>query len=386
MRILHVVVDFIAGNYLGGVSKVVYELSVQQAGMGHQVTVFTPQTRQGISPVALPDGITVQTTQSMQMGTVQQCLNALVPQHDVAHGHNTFHSLNRQLARASRDNRVPLFFHVHGALDPVIVNANSRKALKKHLYIRLVERRNLNLAQGIFALTSLEKKQIRSWRIWPRIHVVPNGTRGFDAPTAAEVNEFKSRFPAIAEGQMILYLGRIDPKKGLDVLLNSFQTISAEFPRSVLALAGDREEAPPYTRQLDEQIQSLGLQNRVVWMGFLDEAKKRNALAMAQVFSHVTMSEGMPMSVLEAMAAGLPTIISPGCYMDKAIQSRAVLLADYNAPALAAQLSNLLNYPDLRAELRNNAQQHIADNHDWSVITEQINRVYEDVISKRRAS
>ena len=385
MRILHVVFDFVPGNYIGGVSKVVHELAVQQAQMGHQVTVFTPQGRpEAETAPALPTGITVQTIQSMGLKTARQCLNQLVQKHNVVHSHNTFDLLNRHVALASRDHRVPLFFHVHGALDPVIVNAYVKKAPKKHIYIRLVERRNLNLAQGVFALTSLEAKQIRSWRVSSRIHVVPNGTHSFEAPSQAEIDKFISRFPNIADKQVILYLGRIDPKKGLDVLIDAFKKISDKFPQAVLALAGNRDEVSSYTQQLDEQIQRNGLQDRIVWMGFLDETEKRNALATAQVFSHVTVSEGMPMSVLEAMAAGLPTIISPGCYMDEAVKSKAVVVASYDAQSLSQQLSNLLIHPELGEEMRENARKYIVTHHDWSVITQQINHVYEEVIARRK--
>ncbi len=384
MKIFHVVYDFTPGDYRGGIPKIVYELAVQQAKSGHQVTVFTPHVRQEFaSSTSLPDGIVVQTLQTMGNSSVLQCIKELAAQHDIVHSHNTFHLLNKYVASASRETHIPAVFNVQGALDPVVVNKGFVKSIKKHFYIRLVERKSLNSASAIFALTEQEKHQIEYWGINTPIHVVPNGIKFLESPKPENVEKFRDSYPTVRDAQVIAYVGRINPKKGIDILIDSFARIAKEFPKAILVLAGDLYEVPSYVTQLEAQIEKMGLQKRVIWTGFLNEVEKLNVFSIADVFSHVTASEGMAISVLEAMAFGVPTIVSPGCYMDDAVKQKAVLLSNYDVDSLSTQLSNLLNDPELREDLRKNGQKHIAAHHDWSVIAEQINKVYEDIIAQK---
>ncbi|RYD79468.1 MAG: glycosyltransferase [Sphingobacteriales bacterium] len=316
MKILHVVYDFTPGDFRGGIAKVVYELAFEQAQQGHEVTVFTPVVRQVPSTGLPTTNINVQTLQTLKLNNTSQAIYELTRQHDVVHSHNTFHRLNSYVAAAGRRSGTPAFFHVHGALDPVVVNTGIMKAIKKHIYIRLIERRNLNAAQGVFALTKAEEEQIRKWHVVSAVHVVPNGIKPPKSPSSADLEEFNARYLGLAGARVILYLGRINPKKGLELLIEAFGNVASKFPEAVLVLAGDRGAMPDYVHQLDTQIEKAGLQKRVIWTGFLNEFEKCKAFAMAEVFSHVTVSEGMAVAVLEAMAAGVPTIVSPGCYME----------------------------------------------------------------------
>lgn len=381
MKILHVVYDFSPGRYPGGVPKVVYELASQQVKDDHRVSIFTPQLLGGTlgatsEAITTEEGFTVYTPNSLGGMNSSACLQSLAANYDVLHSHNTYLSLNRDAVVAARRARVPICFHAHGALDPVAVNMGVLKALKKRAYIRLVERRNLNQAQCVFALTENEKRQIARWGVTSEIVVVPNGIARFIEPTSAERGSFLLRHPELSSAEIVLYLGRVNSKKAIEILIDAFGRIASKFPHTKLVIAGDKDEHLEYTRRLEARIKELALDARVVWAGFVDENEKRSLLKLATVFSHATHSEGMAISVLEAMAAKLPTVVSPGCYMNQAVADGALVCADVEAGSLAREISLLLADSGARSELARKAACYVEKHHDWKVISGEITRHY----------
>lgn len=395
MKILHVVYDFSPGRYPGGVPKVVYELASRQVKDDHRVSIFTPQLLGGTlgattatttAPITTEEGFTVYTPNSLGETTNSACLQRLAANYDVLHSHNTYLSLNRDAATAARRALVPICFHPHGALDPVAVNMGLLKSLKKRAYIRFVERRNLNQARCVFALTENEKQQIARWGVTSEIVVVPNGIARFTEPTSAARESFLLRHPELDSAELVLYLGRINSKKAIEILIDAFGRIASEFPRAKLVIAGDKDEHPEYTRALEAQVKELALRARIVWTGFVDEHEKRSLLKLATVFSHATHSEGMAMSVLEAMAAGLPTVVSPGCYMNQAVADGALVCADVEVGALAREISRLLAGAGGRSELARKAAGYVEKHHDWKIISREITRHYANAGDTRNES
>jgi poly(glycerol-phosphate) alpha-glucosyltransferase len=375
------VYDFSPDKYPGGIPKVVYELACQQVKDGHQAYIYTPQLlggQLGLSdkPFRSEEGFVVYTPQSMGGMKSTDCIRQLARESDVIHGHNTYLPLNRYTVAAGRESNVPVYFHVHGALDPEAVKMGVTKAMKKQAYIRLVERRNLNRARCVFALTQDEKRQIQGWGINSPIAVVPNGINPFIEPTEEERQRFINAHKGFDDSETILYLGRINPKKAIEVLIDAFAIISGSCRSVRLVIAGDREECPAYTRKLDVLIKSHALEERITWTGFVGEVEKRSLLAHANVFSHATYSEGMAMSILEAMSAGLPTVVSSGCYMNRAVERGAAICAEMNASSLAGILKLLLGDADLREEFGRRAKNYVRAQHNWEVISRQITEHY----------
>lgn len=403
MKILHVVYDFRLDCFRGGIAKMVYELARQQAACGHEVSVFTPSfhhpgpagkfcggaddsaalggrprgnSSEGSRVALQNNGVNIYTPQSLCDKNVTSCIAWLAHRHDVVHGHNTYLSLNRHIAAATRSTGIPIFYHVHGTLDPKVVNMGTFKPFKKRAYICLIERRNLNAARTVFALTPFEKRQLRYWGVRAPIVVMPNGIEPVAAPSAAAVGQFRRQYPQLDGARIVLFMGCIRPKKSLELLVEAFADIAPRFPNARLLIAGDQTESPPYVWQLKERIRRLHICDRVIWTGAVNEAQKRAVLDMADIFSHVSLSEGMAMAVLEAMSVGVATIVSPGCYMDVAVAAEAALLSPYNASALSERLRCLLSDEMLRHRLGCNAHRHVVTHHDWRHISRRIAACY----------
>jgi glycosyltransferase involved in cell wall biosynthesis len=396
VRILHVVYSCIPGEFRGGVPKVVYDLARAQVGLGHEVTIYTTNVN-GAQPAAVPAGFETishgvliryykaDERRWFRSTDLRKAVLASAPDHDVIHSHNTFLALNRYAAEAHGRWGTPLFYHVHGALDPLVVRRGWLKRLRKLAYIALVERANLSAADSIFALTSSEADQIRTYGVTAPISVAPNGIgpvvsglspaeEPSDPGGAAQA--FRERFGIRADQPVILYLGRIVPKKSVHVLLQAFGELHREHPAAVLVLAGNRQAQPDYTRRLDRIIAEHGLQEAVRWTGFLNEAEKGGAWAAAALFSHVSESEGMAVSVLEAMAAGLPVIVSRECYMSEAAADGSLIEIEGDAGQLRSTMESLLADAPLRRRLGEGARDYVRQNHAWPRIAQRIVQVY----------
>jgi glycosyltransferase involved in cell wall biosynthesis len=402
MRILHVVYSCVPGEFRGGVPKVVYDLARAQVGLGHEVTIYTTNIN-GAQPVAVPagsetrsDGVLIHYFGADERRWfwstgLRKALLASPPHQDVIHSHNTFLALNRYAAEAHGRWGVPLFYHVHGALDPLVVRRGWFKRLRKRAYIDLIERANLNAADGIFALTSSEADQIHTYGITTPISVTPNGIGPVrsDGPSTevppdpdGAANAFRERFEIRADQPVILYLGRIVPKKGVHLLLQAFGELHREHPAPVLVLAGARQAQPDYVRTLDGIVGDYDLREAVRWTGFLNESEKGGAWAAAALFSHVSESEGMAVSVLEAMAAGLPVIVSRECYMSDAATAGAVVEIDRDAGRLRSTIESLLADAPLRGRIGSAARDYVRRRHAWPQIARQIVQVYERALAQ----
>ncbi len=370
----------------------VYDLARAQAELGHETTVFTTDYN-GTIPAAAPPG-TETTAQGVliryfrasgprwfRSADLRRALVQAKPDYDILHSHNTFLALNRYAAEARSRWGRPLFYHVHGALDPLVVNRGGLKRLRKRVYISLIERRNLNRADGIFALTGSEVDQIRRYGVNAPIWVMPNGVWPEEMPAAADGERFRSRLGIAGDRPIILYLGRIVPKKGLHLLLHALAELQPEHPEVALVLAGDRQGDPNYVRRLERIISENNLGSAVFWADYLNEAEKRGAWAAATLFSHPSESEGMAMSVLEAMAAGLPVIVSRECYMTKAAAAGAVIEVENNVSLLCSAMASLLGDAELRRRVGDTARHFVEQYHSWPHIARQIVQVYDRALS-----
>jgi glycosyltransferase involved in cell wall biosynthesis len=189
------------------------------------------------------------------------------------------------------------------------------------------------------------------------VEVIPNGVDTvFFCPApekAADPGEVR-----------FLFAGRFQSQKNLFVLLDQFAVTARRSSRSLrLTLIGDG----PQRAELEAHAQGLGIANLVEWCGWLDKPGLRDAYQCAQVFLNPSLYEGMPNTVLEAMACGLPVIASRVIGNDEVVEHDATgLLFDLDRPDdLAAAMSELANAPARRASMGKLARQRACDNYSW---------------------
>mgnify|MGYP006276543715 CR=1 FL=1 len=370
--IRHVVYECLPGVFAGGVQKMVFELASAQRRTGADVEVWTVDApRAGSAEVF--DGLTIRYfPPDPAWGYVRS--RALIreletsPPASILHAHSTFHPLNHDVAVAARRLGRKLFFHPHGALDPALFGGWSLKSLKKRLYLRLIGIPDLDRSAGAFALTPLEARQLASLGVRCPVIVLPNGIAPLAPASSADAARFRSEHRIPSSARVILFVGRIMPKKRLEDIVAAFARLRRGRPDLFLVVAGDPAQDVAYHRSLVAEADRLGCADALRWTGFLDERAKPAAFAAADCFVHASVSEGMALAILEALAAGLPVVATRGCYMRAAAAAEALLECEQGPDALAAALGQVLADDGLARRLRENARAHARAEHDWDAL------------------
>lgn len=296
---------------------------------------------------------------------------------DLIHSHNTFLPLNVAVAQAARrGSRV--YYHAHGALDPQLLRGWGPKEVKKRLYVATLERRNYDAARAIFGLTEAECAQLQLVGAKAPIFEVGNGIVLQPAAESLAIAEFRLKHRIPHEGPVMLFVGRITHKKGLHHLVDALPQVRERFPETLLVIGGDREQDVEYVRALDQQISALGLVDAIRWVGFLDEVGKRSAFASCRLFAHPSYSEGMALAILEAMAAGLPTVVTPGCYMSAAVRARALTESAQDAGSLADAITALFADEAAAAQLGAAGRAYVEKFHTWDAVATRLGGIYRE--------
>lgn len=270
-----------------------------------------------------------------------------------------------------------MFAHCHGAIAPELIGALTPNGLKKRAYCRFIEIPNLNSARTVFALTDIEQQRIEACNVRSPIQVVPNGVVLPRATEAPDAREFRATLGMTGSDIMILFLGRINPIKQVEHIIDAF-ALTAQTDSTVhLVIAGSATTAQEYYRQLQEQAAGLPCVERVHWIGHVTEASKPGVFGAADLFVHASRSEGMSMAILEAMSYGKCVVVSPGCHMGPAAKSGALLEVPDGVAPLAAKLSSLAKAPSKRAETGARAREYVSTQHDWYSISRRMASTYE---------
>jgi len=198
----------------------------------------------------------------------------------------------------------------HGMLDPYFKRAFPAKHLKKLPFWFLNERALLRRAERVL-FTAVSERDLAT-ESFPFSHwqpaVVPLGT---DMPAVAleeAKTSFERRFPQLAAQRFLLFLGRLHPKKGCDLLLQAFAAVSATDPALHLVMAGP--DAIGWRPELEAIASRGGIADRVHWPGMLRGAEKWGAFAACEAFVLPSHQENFGIAIVEALACGRPVLLS----------------------------------------------------------------------------
>jgi glycosyltransferase involved in cell wall biosynthesis len=278
------------------------------------------------------------------------------------HVHGLWVYPNFVAGRASRRAACPLVIHPHGMLEPwALANSPWRKRAARLLF----ENANFRHARLWRALTVREADQIRKWQPGARVCVVPNGiwASEFQKPQPREV--LLEPFPSLAQKKWVLFLSRINLKKGLDILLRAWAQVRARFPDWVLTLAGPDAG---YLAPVQSLIAELRVESSVLLAGLVEGTIKEALLQHAAFFVLPSYSEGFSMALLEALASGLPCLITPHCHFDQVERSGAGLSVEPTQASVAHALSDLLEQSDAARRSMSKSARALAAQYDWSAL------------------
>ena len=245
------------------------------------------------------------------------------------------------------------------------------KRWKKVFYSALVERPLVQRATCLHALTHAEVESYREYGAANPVAVIPNGVM---LPGYTDAHAFLHQHPELEGKRLILFLGRLHPKKGLDLLLTAWSSLERIWPEAHIVIAGP--DCDGTQAQLASQIQTLGLRN-VLFTGMLTGQEKWNALAAAECFVLPSHSEGLSMGLLEAMGMGLPVIATRPCNMPEIATHKTGWQIEPDAAELATALQHFLcDAPENNRARGNRGRLLVGEQYSWARVGRSMTELY----------
>jgi len=270
--------------------------------------------------------------------------------------------------RALQGTNTPYFVYTHGMLDPWFKRHYPLKHLKKWLFWPWGDYRVLRDASAVLFTSEDERRLARQsfWLYHCREQVVKYGAS--EPPDEADVQRtaFLARFPDLAHTRNLLFLGRLHEKKGVDLFLRAFAQVRARQPHLVhnvrLVMAGPCED--DYGQRMQQLSASLGLDDVTVWTGMVSGPTKWGAFRVADAFVLPSHQENFGIAVAEALACGVPVLISNQVNIWREIEAaQAGVIDDDTVEGAMRQVQTWLAMPAAQREaMRADARACFLDN------------------------
>lgn len=334
MRILHVIPSVNPAS--GGPIEGVKQLSRVNAQHGHRLEIVSLDSPEDEWVSACP-----LLCHALGPGRLQYRYSPrLVPwlkakRHDydavIVNGIWQYNSFGTWLALHGTDT--PYLVFPHGMLDPWFKRSYPLKHLKKWCYWPWAEYRVLRDAAAVLFTCEDERQLAREsfWLYRCQEHVINYGTRRPEGDTASQKELFLQRFPSVRGKQCLLFIGRVHPKKGIDLLFRAFaqlvQVLSpAAAERLHLIMAGPNDH--DYAAELRRLAEQLRIHDRITWTGVVIGDAKWGAFHVADAFVLPSHQENFGVAVAESLACGLPVLISNKVNIWREIGSRGAGIID----------------------------------------------------------
>jgi glycosyltransferase involved in cell wall biosynthesis len=371
----------------GGPPKIIFDHTQVALRYGHQVDILSPYSP-GETPYPVPEGarlILCKRTPVISRffrevsGELYQYLKKHIHEYDIVHCHGLWHF--GTLAPFMLDSRVPKAITIHGVLDRWAYNNNN---WKKNIIDKLAQKAFLRRASLVQINNTDEREDLLRYlgEQHPNVVIIPNGVKMSDFIQLPPKGTFRQKFTIPVDKKLVLFMSRLNSKKGLDLLLPAFRDYIKDNPNAVLVLAGSDDGYEATARAFVEQ-HDLGDSIRLV--GILTGDDKKSALADADLFTLPSYSEGFSMAVLEAMAAGVPSLVSDRVGFGEAIREHeAAGLVELNPESVRAGLERMLSNDALRHQMSQNATNLLRTQYDIDIVAKRLLDAYELVLRNKR--
>ena len=387
MKILHVIAS-IAPRY-GGPSKACFEMARAVARMGHTASIYTtnqdgsaelhvpthePVFREGVEIRYFP----IQRPRSWSVSIpLALALRRAIPEYDLVHLHSLYLFHGAAAGHYCRKYGVPYLIRPHSTLDPFIYR---RHRLRKSLAELLFEHRNIKHAAAIHFTTEEERRLAEPYTFQTPGIVVPLGLELSAYENLPEPDSFRSRHPETRGKRIILFYGRINFKKGLDILVRAFGSVARLRDDAHLVIAGPDNEG--WARRVRGWLLDEGVCDRATFTGMLQGTDALALMRDAEMLVLPSHSENFGISVIEAMACGLPVIISDRVNIFREVEaSLGGRVAPLRPDAFAHAMVDLLDHPEMARQMGQCGRAFVRAHYDWSTVAVALQDAYRSVVS-----
>lgn len=386
MKIVHVIPYMHPAA--GGPPVVVDRLSRELAARGHEVRVLTTDlfangdaswATAGHPPYVLDVFPAARCNGYAYSGSLAKSIRDAVQKCDVVHLHTLWTYASFAAARACHDAKIPYLVMPHGMLDP---QSMRRGWLRKQIYGRLLEWPLLRRARGI-CYTHHEEERLASQtcRHLPQGHIVELGADSPPAIDRSELrDEFFDRYPELRGGNIALFLGRLHPKKGLDLLIPAFENVSRRLPNARLLIVGPGEST--YVESIRAEVARRQLKTKVTFTGLLSGRNKWGAMAASDLFVLPSYQENFALAAVDAIRGGLPVLLSRRVNLWKDIvEAGAGRDCDTNVAAVTGTLYDCLADPVWRRDAAQAGGRLLTQRFNWTTTAVRLEEIYASAIA-----
>lgn len=373
IRILRVVADLYP-SVVGGIGVHAHEMSKWQVKFGHEVTVYTSNA-DGKATRESEDGYEIVRFKPL----VKLIGNSFMPglffklrrarnDFDVIHAHSHLFLATNLCALARKLGLPPLVITNHG-----LMSQTAPLWLQK-IYIPTVAKWTLNAADRVICYTSEEKMRLEELGIaTEKIKVIHNGvnTEVF-TPSKTRKAETNNR---------ILWIGRYVPGKGVDCLVDAFNILVHKNQDFRLTMVGEG----PLKAQVQDKVTNLGLGQHVSFKSFIPNTELPKLYRDSGAFVLTSINEGVPRTILEAMACGVPVVSTELPQLVKIVEGCGLLVPVEDAKAVADAVSRIAADTELARILGKNGCAKVAKHYSWENTVKETIELYEELIQWQKS-
>lgn len=386
LRILHVIPHYYPAVRYGGPIRSVHGLAAASVALGHDVHVYTtnvdgrsvsdvavcvPVDRDGVKVWYFPIGLGRKLYRSAELA---RALRATVASFDIVHIHYVWTWPTVIAAAAARRAGVPYVLCPRGMLVADLIRR--RNGLAKRIWLRLFDRRTVAGAAAVHVTAESEAADVAALGLNPRrVAVIPNG---IDLPQDAFLPDGDAMPAAVPAGDRpVLFLGRINWKKGLDRLIPAM----AKVPGVRLVIAGYDENG--YRSHVAKLAAEAGIAERTEFPGPVEGAEKWSLIRNAACLVLPSYHENFGMAVIEAMAVGCPVVVTEEVGLAATVRHAGCgLVVSGDADELASAVAHILRDEAARSAMSAAGPVVVRERFSWEGIAHQAEDLYRECLGQ----
>lgn len=300
---------------------------------------------------------------------------------DIIHLHGVFNYYSYWVCKKVTDK--PIILSPHGSIIRWGIRKDILNLLKKGIYLKIIGKMIFERAHIIHLTTEYELKEFCSIvgnKYNNKIVIIPIGVKAIDTCKISR-ELFYRTFKIPLDRKIILFLGRITRKKGLDILIPAFARLSQEYEEFLLIIAGPDEMG--YKKDIENIVKKYRIEDRVLFTGYIDGDLKYSAYKASELFVLPSYTENFGIATVEAMALELPVVISKETGISEEVKkNNAGLVINADSESLYQGMKALLDNPTLRKNIATNGRKLVEEYYDIDKVAERMISVYEEAINE----
>ena len=295
--------------------------------------------------------------------------------YDLVHIHAIFSYVPTVAMAIARIKKVPYIIRPLGQL---CTWSLQQSAVRKQLYLKLIEKSNLDRSSFVHFTSCQEQNEASDLKLIAQSVVIPHGL-SVKPMIAYPRQQLRKKLNCPKDDPIIVFLSRLHPKKGLETLIAALGKLQSYSFTFAIAGSGDQQ----YEAAIRTLISTQGLTNRTRFLGFVTGEQKDLLLQGSDLFVLTSHSENFGIVVLEAMAAGLPVLLTPGVALSADVQRHCTgKVTPLDVDSISQAIAQYLNHPDVAKSDGDRARQFVLDNYTWDKVAANLIEVYQAILQQ----